>query len=109
MVNIDIINLYGLWYHSHEEDDSHKKVYRPSTFNFPLSRGIDAFEIRKDGNFVSYNIGPVDVSQENVYQFEIKDENRLCIYKNKILINVMDILSCEKDLLYIKKNLSHHQ
>jgi len=103
MTNINILYLYTLWFHSYEEDDDYKQVYRPSSYDFPLSRGRDAFEIRKNGDFISYSSGPVDLSQKNIYKFEIKDENKLHLYKNKILVNVINILSCEKDVLFIKK------
>lgn len=104
MVNTGFTYLYNLWFHSYEENDNYKQVYRPSSYDFPLSRGRDAFEIRKNGDFISYSIGPDDLPKKKVYRFEIKDENKLYIYNDKLLVNVINILSCEKDLLIIKKN-----
>ena len=44
--------IYKHWIHSHEEDTEDKKVYRPSTFEFPPSRGRDGFEIKENGEFI---------------------------------------------------------
>lgn len=104
MVNIDIKCLYRLWFHSYEEDGSNKSIYRPSSYNFPLSRGRDAFEIRENGDFIFYPIDSIDLHQKHIYKFEIKNKNKLYIYNNKVLLNDIDILSCEKDLLIIKKD-----
>ena len=103
MAIIDNKCLYNLWFHSYEEDDNSKSFYRPSSYDFPLSRGRDSFEITKNGDFISYTIGPVDRYQKKIYKFEVKDENKLYIYRDKLSMYIIDILSCEKDLLIIKK------
>jgi len=52
------------WIHSREEDTNEIQVYRPSTYNFPLSRGRIAFEIEKNGTFIQYGIGPDDTRKK---------------------------------------------
>ncbi len=37
------------WVHSHEEDTATQTVFRPATYDFPLSRGRRSFELRPDG------------------------------------------------------------
>jgi hypothetical protein len=49
-------NIFRHWIHSHEEDIENVRVYRPSDFKFPLSRGREGFEIKRNGEFISYDI-----------------------------------------------------
>ena len=37
------------WIHSYEEDTEDVRVYRPRSYDFPLSRGRTGFEIKKNG------------------------------------------------------------
>jgi hypothetical protein len=52
--------LFTDWRHSHEEDSPDVKVFRPSSYKFPRSRGRVGFEIKKNGEFVQYEIAPTD-------------------------------------------------
>ena len=52
--------IYKHWIHSYEEDTENKKVYRWSTFEFLPSRGRDGFEIKENGEFILYIMGPTD-------------------------------------------------
>jgi hypothetical protein len=52
--------LFQHWIHSREEDAGGVKVYRPSGFKFPPSRGRTGFEIRKNGEFIYHDIAPAD-------------------------------------------------
>lgn len=52
--------IYQKWLHSYEEDTDTLKIYRPSTFDFPLGWGRDGMTIRKDGGFVLHDIAPND-------------------------------------------------
>jgi hypothetical protein len=96
--------LYKHWIHSHEEDTEDNKVYRPSTFEFPRSRGRDSFEIRENGEVILHKIGPTDRSEEVKGTFTF-DSNNLKI--NPKTGNsesfTITILSCEEDKLVIKK------
>jgi hypothetical protein len=42
--------IFKHWVHSWEEDTEDVAVYRPSDYQFPLSRGRDGFEIKKNGD-----------------------------------------------------------
>jgi hypothetical protein len=96
--------IYKHWIHSHEEDTEDKKVYRPSTFEFPPSRGRDGFEIRENGEFVLSFPGPTDRSEKIIGNFTI-DSNKL----NVELVSTqksytLTILSCDENRLIIQKN-----
>jgi hypothetical protein len=62
------------WIHSREEDTNEIQVYRPSTYNFPLSRGRIAFEIEKNGIFIQYGIGPDDTRKKVEGNWTIGEE-----------------------------------
>ena len=96
--------IYKHWIHSHEEDIEDKKVYRPSTFEFPPSRGRDGFEIKENGEFILSFPGPTDRSEKTIGNFTI-DSNKL----NVELVSLqksytMTILSCDENRLIIQKN-----
>ncbi len=53
------------WMHSHEEDEGDIKVFRPSTYKFPPTRGRRGFLLQMDGNaLTSYDIAPTDGTME---------------------------------------------
>lgn len=52
------------WVHSFEEDTADIKVYRPVTYNFPLARGREGFEVKENNTFILYTIGPADESKK---------------------------------------------
>lgn len=55
--------LFKHWIHAHEEDTDDVQVYRPSEHTFPPSRGRTGFEIKDNGEFIQYEIGPNDAPQ----------------------------------------------
>ena len=96
--------IYKHWVHSHEEDTVDKKVYRPSTFEFPQSRGRDGFELRENGEFILYVTGPTDKSEKILGNFTIHSDKL-----NVELVSIqksytMTILSCDENRLIIQKN-----
>ena len=103
LFNMNLVNdecLYKYWAHSYEEDDRTKKVYRPSSFDFPPSFGRDAFEIKKDGEIIFYFPGPDDKRKHLSGQFTIQDQNKLYVdLKTKSV--TITVLSCENDRLLI--------
>lgn len=98
--------LYGRqWIHSHEEDTNGAKVYRTSEFEFPLSRGRDKFEIKKDGRFIMQTVGRSDRLNETVARwkkigkstFEIKPDNPdVAPFK-------LEVVSCSEEKLVLKR------
>jgi hypothetical protein len=95
--------IYKHWTHSNEEDSEDKKVYRPSTFEFPQSRGRDGFEIKENGEFILYIMGRTDKSEKIFGNFSI-DSNKLNIELVSIQKSYkMTILSCDENRLIIQK------
>jgi hypothetical protein len=93
------------WIHSREEDTNEIQVYRPSTFNFPLSRGRIAFEIEKSGIFIQYGIGPDDTKKKVEGNWTIEEPNTIKInFADKgIKSYSMKIILCNDDILKIRK------
>ena len=54
--------ILGRWVHSHEEDEGDRKVFRPSTYAFPPSRGRSWFELKPGGSLLEGGPGPTDRS-----------------------------------------------
>ena len=95
--------IYKHWTHSREEDTDDKKVYRPSTFEFPQSRGRDGFEIKENGEFILHIVGPTDKSEKIFGNFTI-DSNKLNIELVSMQKSyTMIILSCDENQLIIQK------
>jgi hypothetical protein len=93
------------WIHSREEDTNEIQVYRPSTFNFPLSRGRIAFEIEKSGIFIQYGIGPDDTKKKVEGNWTIEEPNTIKInfVDKSIKSYSMKILSYDNNTLLIER------
>jgi len=96
------------WIHSYEEDKDDIKVYHPSTFNFPLSRGRIAFEIEKNGTFIQYGIGPDDTRKKVEGNWTIEEEEpntiKIDFAPDKPIKSYnMKIISYDNNTLLIKK------
>ena len=96
------------WIHSYEEDTNDSQTYRPSTFNFPLSRGRIAFEIEKNGIFIQYGIGPDDTRKKVEGNWTIGEEEpntiKIDFATDKPIKSYnMKIILCNDDVLRIRK------
>lgn len=67
-------DLVGHWLHSHEEDSGDLKVFRPTSFQFPPSRGREELRLRSDGSSVVHTPGPVDVPEKAAGTWELEGE-----------------------------------
>jgi hypothetical protein len=52
--------LVGSWTHAHEEDHGDVQVFRPSSHDFPPSRGRTSLTLRADSTAVGGLPGPTD-------------------------------------------------
>ena len=52
--------IFAHWVHSREEDAEGLEVFRPESFEFPVSFGRDGFEMHENGAFVQEDVGPAD-------------------------------------------------
>ena len=69
--------LFQEWRHSYEEDTEDLKIYRPSSFNFPLGWGRTGMKIDRDGGFMSYDIAPNDAIVQVPGNWKQISESRL--------------------------------
>jgi hypothetical protein len=103
--NIDRNLLHQQWVHSHEEDSETAKVFRPSSFAFPPSRGRTAFTLKSDGGLIEISIGPADRRQESQGSWQLEDDGTLLFYEKarRKPKSTMKIVSLDKDKLVIKR------
>ncbi len=93
------------WMHSHEEDEGDIKVYRPSGFKFPPTRGRRGFSLQMENNaLISYDIAPTDGTLERKGKWESIGENVISFeYPNEPSRNYkIELLTYKKKKLTIK-------
>jgi len=97
--------IYKHWIHSFEEDTKDVKVYRPEYYNFPRARGRGGFEIRKNGEFVQFGIGPTDRTAKVSGYWKLEGEDKIGVYfeEEGYSSYTIQIVSFSKDVLLIKK------
>lgn len=80
------------------------RIYRPSDYKFPFSRGREGFEIRKDGGFMSYEIAPGCGLEEIRGNWEDYEESKIKVsFSDQSKNYILDIISCEDDILKVRK------
>jgi hypothetical protein len=98
--------IFKQWFHSYE-DESEKgiELYRPKSYPFPRSRGRIGFEIKDNGEFISYGIAAADGYETTVGKWNFKEPNEL-------IVNFGDpqkkpykfiIISIDENILKIKR------
>jgi hypothetical protein len=97
-MNLDQIppELFKHWMHSREDRDSRPNVsvFRPSDYKFPPSRGRRGFEIKRNGEFILYEIGPTDRPVRMVGKFTVEGPDRIKVYlenKNPFILRIVAI------------------
>ena len=98
-------NLFQQWKHAHEEDTKELKVYRPSSFDFPLSRGREGLNIHRDGTLVQTLIGASDLPEEVKAKWQLKHKSNLLIrpFEKNRPTQEWEIIEVTKDKLTIKR------
>jgi len=101
-VNPDLLHQH--WVHSHEEDTPDRRVYRPASYDFPLSRGRTSFELKPDGGLVESGIGPTDRKQKVDGRWKLEGGNKLALYTHDQAkpSQVMTIASADPDRLVVE-------
>ena len=97
--------LYQQWIHLHEEDAGGIEVYRTKKYTFPVSRGRQGFEFRKDGTFIQSAIGPVDINENTPGKWErVADkEVKITLDNAEKSQYRMEIVDLEKDMLKVRR------
>ena len=69
------------WMHSREEDTPTEMVFRPATYDFPLTRSVrESFELKPDGSFVKGGPSPTDRQQEGHGTWKLEGDDRIAFY-----------------------------
>ena len=99
--------IYKHWIHSREEDAEDVRVYRPSDYKFPPSRGREGFEIKENGEFIQYGIGPTDAPEKIIGTWTIAGENQIIVSLEVPRQNsyTMEVVSCDERLLKVRLGL----
>ena len=84
--------LIGEWVHSHEESLEKEKVFRPSTYDFPLSRGRDKIHLKKNNALIFSTSGPDDRPVNYEGEWLVSD-NRLTLHYNgkQLTYKIVDV------------------
>ncbi len=98
--------LSNRWIHSHEEDTPSEMVFRPTSFNFPRSRGRGGFELRPDQSLVEIQPGAADQGEETNGRWELQLGKNLLFFKPgaKQPTRALKIVSADNDRLVVAKN-----
>lgn len=97
--------LFRRWVHSFEEDAEGVSVYRPFGFEFPPAFGRDGFDIKRNGEFIRYDIGPADELVEVPGRWKAKGSNTIVVHFDNpdVEPDTLDIVSREDDVLRIRR------
>jgi hypothetical protein len=72
---MDVSKLVGLWFHSHEEDERDRTVYRRDSWDFPRSRAPrSSLRIEEDGTVVFGRPGPADETVSDRGAWKVADD-----------------------------------
>lgn len=96
--------IFKHWIHSREEDMGDVRVYRPSDYQFPPSRGREGFEIKPNGQFIRYGIGSTDKPQKKMGTWKAQGENQIRVFfdAQRQTSYTMQILSCDESVLKVR-------
>jgi hypothetical protein len=101
---IDRNALMKNWIHSHEEDTDDVSVFRPSSFNFPRSRGRRSLELSPDGKVIEHGIGPNDRPTVRSGSWKLNDPDQLQLSCADGVITLMRVLQVDDNRLVVKKS-----
>ncbi len=91
------------WMHSYEDDTAGVKVYRPTSYNFPPSRGRTGFLLKEDKSFSNYEIAPADGMVERKGSCSIKGSKMMLSFEDSTRNYVIEVISIKDNVLKIKK------
>lgn len=91
------------WVHSYEEDTPTEKVFRPSTYKLPPSRGRFSFELKEDGGIIEHSIGSTDKSNNSEGEWNLKIDNSKNLTIKTHSDQLLEIISVTPEKLIVKK------
>ena len=100
--------VFKHWIHSFEEDKTGIQTYRPASYNFPMARGREGFEINENGTFIFHRIAPADGIEKVNGTWKSAGENEVHIQfsNSDIAPYTLQIIQASDTLLTLKK-ISH--
>jgi len=101
MVKLDPKLLRKAWVHSHEEDTSGKKVFRPASHPLPPSRGRVGYEFKPNGKLIRSGPGASDQPQKSQGTWTLDPGGRLTVTVGGG-DQVFDVVGLEPDRLVMK-------
>ena len=90
----------GSWVHSHEEDKNNVKVFRPSSYKFPPSRGREKIVLKENNRLEYTPIAPNDFPETYIGSWKVKHGNILLEYDGKQ--KVYEIIESSISILELK-------
>lgn len=102
---LDVNHLVGKrWVHSHEDDTSDTKVFRPEVYKFPPSRGRFSFELKASGRSGIHGIGATDRAQPTEGTWSVENDDLILSSADEEIPKlVFRVLSVSPDRLVVKK------
>jgi len=101
----------GDWFHSHEEDEGNRMIFRKSDFHFPLSRGRIGFRLARGGAAQTISIGADDLPVSAGAHWHVQGEQEIVIDGDEfsgLLTNSKLILS-DSDKIVLQRNVGSQQ
>jgi hypothetical protein len=103
--SIDWKFLKQTWIFLEEDSKTFVREYRPKGFEFPPSRGRDAYDFQENGELVYHGIGAADQPTETKGKWELDSVSqtiKLSFYKNKMPSQQLKVKSLTKDVLKLE-------
>jgi hypothetical protein len=93
------------WLRHYEIEKDEVRIYRPSYYKFPFFRGREGFEIKNNGEFISYDIAPACGIEQVSGRWEVIEQNKIKVtfFDQPKKNHLLNIISCEDGILKIKR------
>lgn len=100
--HVDRDRLAGVWFHSHEEDEDDRLVYRGPAYEFPRARAPrDSITIEADGSVAFGQAGPADSSTLTRGSWSDADEGLTLSTPGEEV--VFEVQSVDADVLVLRR------
>jgi hypothetical protein len=90
------------WVHAHEEDSADTRVFRPSSFRLPPSRGRRTMDLRATNALIGTRPGPDDRSAAENGHWSL-DGHTLTLSSSRTGAEHHEIVSLERDRLVLRR------
>jgi hypothetical protein len=93
------------WVHYHEGDTPGTQVFKPFDFDFPLSRGREAYHFQSNGKLTFYRIAPNDLIEPSNGKWTLLNDTTIRIeyIGNEYPATELILIDVSPDRLIIRK------